>query len=164
MPASPTAKPRTARKPAPRDLAELDRFVLTDVASHLLRRAHFRAEEIFAREFGPEGLTPRQKALLITAYQNPGASQNELAEKIAIDRNSFAEMLSRMVANGYVRRERAKGDARAYEIHITERGIELLREVLPRDRLVEARVIEPLPEELRPLFIKCLKIMAGLEK
>jgi DNA-binding MarR family transcriptional regulator len=159
-----STKTRLVRKLAARDLTDLDSFVLTDVVSHLLRRAHFRAEDIFAREFGADGLTPRQKALLITAYQNPGASQNELAEKIAIDRNSFAEMLSRMVANGYVLRARARDDARAYEIYITDKGVDLLREVLPRDRLVEERVIEPLPAELRPLFIKCLKIMAGLEK
>lgn len=145
-------------------MSDLDSFVLSEVVSHLLRRAHFRAEEIFAREFADVGLTPRQKALLITAYQHPGANQNELAERIAIDRNSFAEMLSRMVGAGYVRRTRAKDDGRAYEIHITQKGIALLEQVLPHDLEVEERVIEPLPEELRPLFIKCLKIMVGIEK
>jgi DNA-binding MarR family transcriptional regulator len=154
----------TVRKPDAVDLRPLDDFVLTDVVSHLLRRAHFRAEELFSQEFGKDGLTPRQKALLITAYQNPGANQNELADKIAIDRNSFAEMLNRMVAAGYVRRQKAKEDARAYEISITQRGIDLLVEVLPRDKRVEERVIEPLPPELRPLFIKCLKIMVGLDR
>ena len=138
--------------------------MLTNVVSHLLRRAHFRAEEIFGEELGARGLTPRQKALLIIAYQNPGASQNELAQKIAIDRNSFAEMLARMVARGYVRRERSRDDGRAYEITITEKGVRAVEEVLPGDARVEKRIMAPLPEELRPLFVKCLKIMAGLEK
>jgi len=160
-----------AAKPAPtlpessaRVSSALERFVLTDIVSHLLRRAHFRAEEIFNQELGSSGLTPRQKALLITAYQNPGANQNELAEKIAIDRNSFAEMLARLVARGYVRRGRSRDDGRAYEIHITDKGIRAAEEVLPGDALVEKRIMEPLPEELRPLFVKCLKIMVGLEK
>ena len=159
--------PRTARAAAaaaPPDTRIIDEFVLTNVVSHLLRRAHFRAEDLFAEEFGRDGLTPRQKALLITVYQHPGANQNELAERIALDRNSFAEMLNRMVAVGYVERRKARGDARAYEITITPKGIELLLEILPRDVNVETRVIEPLPEEYRPLFIKCLRIMAGLEK
>lgn len=137
---------------------------MRDVVSHLLRRAHFRAEEIFSREFAEEGLTPRQKALLITAYQNPGANQNELAEKIAIDRNSFAEMVNRMVANGLIKRERARNDGRAYELFITTKGVQLLNVIMPRDRQVESAVIEPLPAELRPLFVKCLKILVGLEK
>jgi DNA-binding MarR family transcriptional regulator len=144
--------------------AALDRFVLTDIVSHLLRRAHFRAEEIFNEELGASGLTPRQKALLITAYQNPRANQNALAEKIAIDRNSFAEMLARMVARGYVRRDRSREDGRAYEITITEKGIRALDEVLPGDAVVEKRIMEPLPPELRPLFVKCLRMMVGLEK
>ena len=155
---------RAAAKPAAEDLSLLDDFVLTDVVSHLLRRAHFRAEEIFALEFAADGLTPRQKALLVSAYQNPGANQNALAERIAIDRNSFAEMVNRMVGNGLIRRERAKDDARAYEIQITQKGIDLLMQIMPRDYAVEEQVLEPLPPELRPLFVKCLKIMVGLEK
>ncbi len=167
VPASMPAKPnRSSSEAATRAAAgsALDRFVLTDIVSHLLRRAHFRAEEIFNEELGSSGLTPRQKALLITAYQNPGANQNALAEKIAIDRNSFAEMLARMVARGYVRRDRSRDDGRAYEITITEKGIRALEEVLPGDAVVERRIMEPLPPELRPLFVKCLRILVGLEK
>lgn len=59
---------------------------------------------------------------------------------------------------------KAKEDARAYHITISQKGIDLLVEVLPRDREVEEKVIAPLPAELRPLFIKCLKIMVGLDK
>lgn len=154
----------TARRPAPDpDTSIIDAFVLTDVVSHLVRRAHFRAEELFTLEFGKDSLTPRQKALLITVHQNPGANQNELAERIALDRNTFAEMLARMVANGFVTRDRSPDDARAWRIFITRKGVDVLLDILPRDALVESRVIDPLPEEYRPLFVKCLKILAGLE-
>ncbi|MCW5624519.1 MAG: winged helix-turn-helix transcriptional regulator [Burkholderiales bacterium] len=153
---------RARASEAPVDTTLIDQFVLTDVVSHLIRRAHFRAEELFTSEFGKDGLTPRQKALLIIVYQNPGANQNELSERIALDRNSFAEMLNRMITAGYVERRRAKDDARAYEITITPKGIDVLLEILPRDAEVEARVMAPLPEEYRALFIKCLKIMVGL--
>jgi DNA-binding MarR family transcriptional regulator len=154
---------RAAAPPLPSDTSIIDDFVLVDVVSHLLRRAHFRAEELFSQEFGKDGLTPRQKALLITVHQNPGANQNELAERVALDRNTFAEMLARMVAAGYVTRERSTDDARAWRIHITRKGVDVLLDILPRDALVEQRVIEPLPEEYRPLFVKCLKILAGLD-
>ncbi|MCU0868619.1 MAG: MarR family transcriptional regulator [Burkholderiales bacterium] len=158
--------PRTAtarRAASPPDTSIIDAFVLTDVVSHLLRRAHFRAEELFAQEFGKDGLTPRQKALLITAHQNPGANQNELAERIALDRNTFAEMAARMVTNGYLVRDRSPDDARAWRIFVTPKGVDALLDMLPRDVGVEARLIDPLPDEYRPLFVKCLKILAGLE-
>ena len=150
----------TARPAAPRALKNFD---LTQVASHLLRRAHFRAEALFAEAFPDEDLTPRQKALLITVYQHPGATQNRIAELIALDRNSFAEMIARMTAKGYVRRTRSAQDGRAYALEITDAGVALLARILPRDAQVEAQVLAPIPEELRPVFLKCLRLMAGLE-
>ncbi|EFF73140.1 MarR family winged helix-turn-helix transcriptional regulator [Achromobacter piechaudii] len=150
----------TARPAAPRALKNFD---LTQVASHLLRRAHFRAEALFAEAFPDEDLTPRQKALLITVYQHPGATQNRIAELIALDRNSFAEMIARMTAKGYVRRTRSAQDGRAYALEITDEGVALLARILPKDAQVEAQVLAPIPEELRPVFLKCLRLMAGLE-
>ena len=92
--------PMTASRPtsAVRPRPALRDFDLTQVASHLLRRAHFRAEALFAQAFPDEDLTPRQKALLITVHQHPGATQSRIAELIALDRNSFAEMIARMTA------------------------------------------------------------------
>lgn len=150
----------TARPAAPRALKNFD---LTQVASHLLRRAHFRAEALFAEAFPDEDLTPRQKALLITVYQHPGATQNRIAELIALDRNSFAEMIARMTAKGHVRRTRSAQDGRAYALEITDAGVALLARILPKDAQVEAQVLAPIPEELRPVFLKCLRLMAGLE-
>ncbi|MNX61073.1 Transcriptional regulator HosA [compost metagenome] len=155
-----TAPSRSARPAAARALKEFD---LTQVASHLLRRAHFRAEALFAQAFPDEDLTPRQKALLVTVYQNPGATQNRIAELIALDRNSFAEMIARMSKKGYVRRTRAASDARAYALEITQEGVALLNRILPQDAEVEAQVLAPIPPELRPVFLKCLRLMAGLE-
>ncbi len=155
-----TVSRSTSRPAPPRALREFD---LTHVASHLLRRAHFRAEALFAQAFPDEDLTPRQKALLITVYQNPGATQNRVAELIALDRNSFAEMIARMSAKGYVRRTRSAEDGRAYALEITDEGMALLARVLPRDAQVEAQVLAPIPEELRPVFLRCLRLMTGLE-
>ncbi|EGP47344.1 MarR family winged helix-turn-helix transcriptional regulator [Achromobacter insuavis] len=155
-----TAPRSTPRPASPRALREFD---LTQVASHLLRRAHFRAEALFAQAFPDEDLTPRQKALLITVHQNPGATQSRIAELIALDRNSFAEMIARMTAKGYVRRTRSAEDGRAYALEITDEGMALLARVLPRDAQVEAQVLAPIPEELRPVFLQCLRLMAGLE-
>ena len=93
---------------------------------------------MFAQAFPDEDLTPRQKALLITVHQHPGATQSRIAELIALDRNSFAEMIARMTAKG-VRRTRSAEDARAYALEITEAGLDLLMRVLPRDAQVEAQ-------------------------
>ena len=147
----------------PRLDALLEGFELPGVVSHLLRRAHFRAEDIFVEQASDVGLTPRQKALLITAYQRPGASQSEIAERIAVDPNTVAEMVSRMVGAGLLRRHRAPNDARANQLFATRAGVDALIRLMPLDRRVEELVIAPLPPEYRPLFAKCLRLMLGLD-
>lgn len=137
----------------------LDEFRLEDVGSHLLRRAHFLAEELFSQEFADESLTPRQKAALVIVYQQPGLNQNALADRLFMDRNTVAEMVKRLAGNGLIRRVAAKDDQRAYQLFLAPEGAALLNRVMPRDTQVERRVLERLPEEYRPLFIKCIRMI-----
>ena len=161
--------PKSAQTPETRDASDdihpdvrsiLDEFRLDAVGSHLLRRAHFVAEELFAREFADESLTPRQKAALVIVYQQPGLNQNALADRLFMDRNTVAEMVKRLVASKLLYRSDAQADQRAYQLFLASAGAQLLNRVMPRDALVEARVLEPLPEEYRALFVKCLRLLA----
>jgi DNA-binding MarR family transcriptional regulator len=140
----------------------LSEFRLEDVPSHLLRRAHFKAEEIFAATFAEEGVTPRQKAALVLLHQEPGLNQNSLAERLSMDRNTVAEMVRRMSTSGLVERRPSPGDARAYQLFVAPGGAELLNRVMPRDAAVEDRLLAVLPVEYRGLFVKCLKLIAGV--
>ncbi len=154
------ASPVDARKdvqPAVRQI--LDDFRLEEVSSHLMRRVHFMAEELFAQEFSDESLTPRQKAALVIVYQQPGLNQNALADRLFMDRNTVAEMVKRLVASGLLERVSAADDQRAYELFLAPAGATVLNRVMPRDAMVERRVLERLPEEYRPLFIKCLRML-----
>lgn len=155
---------RAAAQDASRHLSpavrrQLDSFQLEMVGSHLLRRAHFMAEELFSQEFCDESLTPRQKAALIIVYQHPGLNQNALADRLFMDRNTVAEMVKRLVGAELLNRLAAEDDQRAYRLFLGAAGAELLNRVMPRDALVEQRVLERLPQEYRPLFVKCLHLL-----
>jgi len=139
----------------------LDDFRLENIASHLLRRAHFAAEERFAQEFADESITPRQKAALVMLYQNPGLNQHALADRLFMDRSTVAEMVKRLAFSGLIRRSPAKEDQRAYELFLAPDGAALLDRVMPRDMRVEREVLERLPVEYRPLFIKCLQLLVN---
>jgi len=167
------ARPARARRaaqvpPAPTDPVALlspdtrqllDDFRLEDVASHLIRRAHFLAEELFSREFAAESITPRQKAALVILLQHPGLNQNALSDKLFMDRNTVAEMVRRLVQRGLVLRSPAAEDQRAYELSISPEGAALIDRVLPRDAALEQALLARLPQEYRPLFIKCLRLI-----
>ena len=160
-PAEPEKSPGSADDQPPP--GPLEGFELTNHISHLLRRAHFRAEAVFDDVMSEYNLTPRQKSLLATCYRLPGATVNELADGIALDRTSTTEMIGRLVKRGLVERTRSDTDRRAWAITLTPAGLELLRAAVPDDLEVERVVLEPLPEEYRPLFRRCLRIITGLE-
>jgi len=153
----------TRRHLSPQVRSILEQFRLETVVSHLLRRAHFAAEELFAQEFAEEGTTPRQKAALIIAYQNPGVHQNGLAKRLHMDRNTVAELVRRLVAARMLRRERAQDDQRAYGLFIAPAGLALLDRIMPADMALEDRLLRRLSPEDRAIFIKCLKSMVGSE-
>ena len=100
---------------------------------------------------------------MIVVAQQPGLAQNALAERLFMDRNTVADMVKRMCSNGMLTRINAKNDRRAYQLYLGSVGADLLERVLPRDSEVERKVLERLPEEYRPLFIKCLKLMVSSE-
>ncbi|MDR6427981.1 MULTISPECIES: MarR family transcriptional regulator [Variovorax] len=141
----------------------LRQFRLENVPSHLLRRAHFKAEEIFANTFSEEDVTPRQKAALVLLHQEPGLNQNALAERLSMDRNTVAEMVKRMSKGGLIERRPSPGDARAYQLYVAPGGIELLNRVMPRDAGVEDQLLAKLPPEYRGLFVKCLRLIAEVD-
>jgi DNA-binding MarR family transcriptional regulator len=146
-PASPSRDAASGLSPQVRSI--LDRFRLHEVVSHLLRRAHFAAEERFAREFADEQITPRQKATLIAVYQRPGLSQNMLAEHLFIDRNTVAEMVKRPSA----------GDRRAHELFLAPEGAAMLNRVIPRDATIERAILQHLPKGDAKRFMEYLRLI-----
>jgi DNA-binding MarR family transcriptional regulator len=95
-------------------------------ASHLLHRAEQSATDIFSR-IAPAGLlTPRQFAILAAIEANQGLSQTGLVENTGIDRSTLADIIRRMLDKGLIKRERTADDARAYAVHLTRKGSNML--------------------------------------
>src|SRR3546814_9098554 len=83
-------------------------FNLDDAPGHLLRRCQQLAVDLYTMEVGVSGLTPRQFALMLAIYQNPGISQVELVRLTGIDRSTVAEMVARLIKRGLLVRQRTE--------------------------------------------------------
>lgn len=138
-------------------------FELLDAPGHLLRRNHQRSYEIFARHVGDD-VTRQQIALLIALAKNPGVSQRELVEATGIDKSTLKEMLGRMVARGWVKRERDPADNRAWTMSITPDGETLLAERLEAVAAAQREIVAPLPEADRAAFVRCLRILINRDE
>ena len=112
-----------AKKGAKEDL------VPTEMLSHLLRRAHFSAEAQFATSVGkPFGLTSRQMVSLVAVAQNPGATQKDVAEFIALDANTTSDLISRMIRKGYLKLQKSDEDRRSNILFVTKAGEKVLKQ------------------------------------
>lgn len=139
-------------------------FDLSNNVNYLLRRAHQRAEDLFAEAMNGLDVTPRQATLLYTIGQNAGTSLSELTRVSGIDRGTISEMVPRMERRGLLVQAKADDDRRAKALWLTPSGEELVREVVARtEGGLADRVLSTLPHEYHQLFIKMLMQLVGLE-
>jgi Transcriptional regulators len=155
---------RRSRAPSAKDNSLVDRFDLLNAPGHLLRRCHSQARAIFDELVGRKtGLSKQQVALMIAIAHTPSATHAQLSGETGFDRNTLADTLDRLIAKGLALRQRSQLDARAYDIQLTSEGLAQLQELIPLSFEVQAKIIEPVPEDLRADFIRCLRLVAGID-
>src|SRR3954471_23037270 len=131
---------------------------LTDYTGYLLRTAFLRAAAISARHF-EAGSHPRDAGVLITLESGP-TSQQDLVERLNVNRTVMVKLIDSLEARGLVTRLRNPEDRRAYALQATPAGAETLAELLPQMEQAEAELAEALSTDeqarlkalLRPLL------------
>lgn len=125
--------------------------------SHLLHRAVQVAADLHAERAGPDGLTPRQYAILVAVSEAEGSTQTQLVASTGVDRSTLAELLARLVTRGLVDRTRSEEDARVNRVTLTAEGRALLEGAAPLAAAADADLLQRLPEERRARFLKDLR-------
>jgi DNA-binding MarR family transcriptional regulator len=95
---------------------------------HQIRR-FLRFSERAARE---AGLEPRQHQLLLALKGLPlnvRPKIAEVAERLQIQHHSAVELVNRLEAGGFVRRQRGSEDRREVHLQLTPKGEKVLREL-----------------------------------
>lgn len=134
-------------------------FDLSNSPIHLLHRAGQCAGDVFLAEMSDSDLTPRQLAVLASVAQNEGLSQTQLVAMTGIDRSTLADIVRRMLKKGFLQRRRAKQDARAYSVKLTDEGRKVLDLAQPVARRIDARILEVLPVPEREKFMDDLSLI-----
>ena len=101
---------------------------LHEQPGHLIRRAHQIAVSLFHENLGRE-VTPVQYAVLRALQDKPGIDQVTLAQEIALDTSSTADVAIRLEAKGMIVREVLPRGQRC--LVLTEEGQALLVRLVP---------------------------------
>ena len=110
-------------------------------------------------EVGKSGLTHRQFTVLAAVDSFEGKSQTELVKVTGIDRSTLADVVARLMAQGYLQRKRSKEDARTNAIRLTPVGKKMLRTCQSGAEDIDRKLLAHFSAADRRVMIDCL---AGL--
>ena len=120
---------------------------LTEHTGYLLRVAHDQVHAV-AAEAIPGGPHPRVFGLLTALLEAGPFSQQQLAEKMRVNRSLVVGIVDDLERRGWVERRRDPADRRSYQLHVTEAGRRAREEMAPFVKRANERVVERLdPEE-----------------
>ena len=119
----------------------------------LLSIIHRKTQIYLQRELEPYGLGHGQVRILRYLDRHPGVRQQDISEHFKLDKGSTSNLITSLVKKGFIRKERAMEDHRAYNLIVTEKTIELrpkLKEIFNKwsDNLMHG-----FSEEEQELFI-----------
>lgn len=70
----------------------------------------------------PLGLTYPQYLVMLVLWETEGLGVSELGQRLSLDSGTLTPLLKRLEAGALIERQRARGDERRVEIHLTAAG------------------------------------------
>jgi DNA-binding MarR family transcriptional regulator len=137
--------------------AALSYGLLPGLIGYTLRKAQAAVFEDFQKAVAPHDITPGQFGVLIRIRENAGLSQSALGSAIGIDRSTMVAVIDRLEARGLVVRAPAANDRRSYALRLSDAGLALLDELIPRIQEHERTLFNGFSDSERKQFIDLLR-------
>lgn len=128
---------------------------------HLIRRAHQVAVSTFHNTHGRQ-ITPVQYAILRALQDTPGMDQVTLADKVALDTSTTADIATRLEAKGWIVRELLPRRQRS--LTLTAEGLAVLAEMLPKVAPMYRELLAPLEPTEQAEFLRLLRKFVQLNE
>lgn len=127
---------------------------LYDQPGHLIRRAQQIAVSMFHETVGRD-LTPIQYAILRMLQETPGLDQVTLAQRVALDTSTAADIAARLEAKGWIVREVLP--RRQRRLVLTAEGEAVLAKSVAGMRELNRKMLESLAPEEQAEFLRLLR-------
>jgi DNA-binding MarR family transcriptional regulator len=138
----------------PRPERPEDAIALHAEPGHLIRRAHQLAVATFHDTHGRQ-ITPVQYALLRALQEEPGLDQVTLAQRVALDTSTTADIATRLESKGWIVRELLARRQRS--LRLTPAGEAMLSDMLPRVAPMYQQLLQPLSPAEQAEFLRLLR-------
>lgn len=153
--------PSRADAASPRPVAT----VMADVAGFLLNEVARVIRERTASAIERHGVHPRQLGLLFLLRDAGASSQQQLGERLGMDRTTTMQLVGALEAAELVARDDDPADRRAYRLRLTARGHDVTQTLFETVTAVERQTLKALKaserEQLKLLLRKVLASPQG---
>jgi DNA-binding MarR family transcriptional regulator len=132
--------------------------VLDSLMGYAIRRAQIRMYENFIAALEPWGITPPRFSAMVIVSLNPGLKLTQLAKIMGIARSGAVILVDALEELGYVERQPAPEDRRAFSLTMTDKGRLHLKKisevVVEQDQAVACSLSGEEQAELLRLLVK----------
>ena len=128
---------------------------------YLFKHAGLLMSKLNDEVLAPFGIEPRELGILIVIDSFEPASQQQVAERIGIDRTTMVAMLDTLEAKGLVSRRPGTEDRRRNVVELTPAGHDILSRAVAASDTAEAELLASLsPEEATQLRDLLARVVA----
>ena len=136
--------------------------VLDSLMGYAIRRAQIRTYEHFMAALEPWGITPPRFAAMVIVSLNPGLKLTQLAKIMGIARSGAVILVDALEELGYMERQPAPEDRRAFSLALTDKGQADLSKIADRVTEQDQAVVGTLDEGERQTLHRLLLKLCGI--
>lgn len=105
------------------------------------------------------GITCGQFMYILCICENPGCSQEQVAESTYIDKSTVAKAIQQLLKAGYITRNVSPEDRRVNQLYPTEKAMEVYPKIVQTLKNYNAEYLRGLTDIERDIFMRLLEKM-----
>ena len=141
----------------------IDYGVLDTLLGYAVRRAQIRLYEDFVTSLAPWGITPPRFSAMVIVSRNPGLKLTQLAKVLGIARSGAVILVDALEELGYMQRQAAPEDRRAFSLSLTKKGQADLMKITQAVQAHDVRMAASLTEAEQAQLLSLLGRLAAGE-
>ncbi|MCW5613076.1 MAG: MarR family transcriptional regulator [Rubrivivax sp.] len=152
------ASPRSSSDSTP---APVDQSSLSHLLGYHMAQADVPAKAAFYKYIGePLALRHVEFTILMLVRSNPGITQKQLSQTLAVSAPNITILLDRLEGKGWIQRVRSDADRRLQHVQLTPAGAKLARQSYERSLDCEREMLKHLTPGERTLLLELLDKVA----
>jgi DNA-binding MarR family transcriptional regulator len=130
---------------------------LSSRLGYLLKHAQQRMAELNTTALAPFGIDGRELGILVVIAGREPESQQQVAQRLAVDRTTMVALLDTLASKGLVSRHPHADDRRRNVVELTEAGRDILRRASAASQEAERAFLAPLGPQAAQQFRQSLQ-------